>query len=184
MANSTDPLPKPAPKFGPWTTWVAVAFVAVVAGLLLPQLLPGESVVDKSPAKVEAKTKPGSDYTAPALPDMPSPQAMLGRLFVGTIFVLGLAVVSLWGARRWMQPNGPANATPREMRLIETLPLGNRCSVHLVHLGKREILIGVDGTGIKTVIPLASSFEDALAEESGARNQTDSGLPRLLTPDS
>jgi flagellar biogenesis protein FliO len=169
MANTTDPQPKSAPRFGPWTTWAAVAFVAVVAGLMLPQLLPGEWVVDKNPSKIETKTKPGSDYTAPAMPDMPSPQAMLGRLFVGTIFVLALAAVSLWGARRWMQPNGPANTMPREMRLIETLPLGNRCSVHLVHLGKREILIGVDGTGIKTVVPLAGSFEDAL--ESGIRNQ-------------
>jgi flagellar biogenesis protein FliO len=53
------------------------------------------------------------------------------------------------------------------MRLIETLPLGNRCSVHLVRLGKREILIGVDGAGIKTVAPLAGFFEDALESEVG-----------------
>src|SRR5690242_13649567 len=117
MANTSDPSSKPAQRFGAWTTWLTVAFVAVAAGLFLPQLLPGESGGDKSPSKHEAKTKPGSEYTAPAVPDLPSPQAMLGRLFVGTIFVLGLAVVSLWGARRWMQPNGPANAIPCEMRL-------------------------------------------------------------------
>ena len=48
--------------------------------------------------------------------------------------------------------------------------MGNRCSVHLVHLGKREILIGVDGGGIKTMVPLANSFEDVLAEESVVRS--------------
>jgi hypothetical protein len=34
------------------------------------------------------------------------------------------------------------------MQLKETLALGNRCSVHLVHIGKREVLICVDGAGI------------------------------------
>ena len=158
MATSTEILPKPASKLGIWSPWVTVALVAVLAGLMLPQLMPGESVLDKNQPKVEAKTKSGSDYVAPALPEMPSPQALLGRLFLGTVFVLGLAVVSLWGVRRWLQTNAPANSTPREMRLIETLPLGNRCSIHLVHLGKREILIGVDGGGIKTVVPLANTL--------------------------
>jgi flagellar biogenesis protein FliO len=169
MAASTEILPKTS-KFGFWTPWMAVAAVAVLAGLLLPQLLPGETVLEKSQSKTEAKAKSTSEYTALALPEMPSPQAMLSRLFLGTVFVLGLAVVSLWGVRRWMQFNGPANAAPREMRLIETLQLGNRCSMHLVKMGKREVLIGVDGAGIKTVVPLAASFEDALAEESGAGN--------------
>jgi flagellar biogenesis protein FliO len=163
--------PKPTSKFGFWTPWVVVAAVAVLAGLLLPQLLPGETVLEKNQSKTETKTKSTGEYTAPALPEMPNPQAMLGRLFLGTIFVLGLAVVSLWGVRRWMQFNGPANNTPREMRLIETLQLGNRCSMHLVKLGKREVLIAVDGAGIKTVVPLAASFEDALADESGVRGQ-------------
>ncbi len=167
MASATDILPK-ASKFGFWTPWAAVAAVAVLAGLLLPQLVPGETILDKSASKTEAKAKSTGEYTAPALPEMPSPQAMLGRLFLGTIFVLALAAVSLWGVRRWMQFNGPANSAPREMRLIETLPLGNRCSMHLVKMGKREILIGVDGAGIKTVVPLPASFEEALAEESGA----------------
>ena len=90
--------------------------MAVLAGLMLPQLMPGETVLEKSHAKVEAKSKSPGDYVAPSLPDMPSPQAMLGRLFVGTVFVLGLAVVSLWGVRRWMQTNAPANSTSRQMR--------------------------------------------------------------------
>ncbi len=53
-------------------------------------------------SKLEAKDKPGLDYTAPTLPDVPNPQAMFMRLALGTIFVLGLCVVSLWGMRRWM----------------------------------------------------------------------------------
>ena len=141
MAIAQQNPTKPASKLGVWTPWLIVALVAVLAGLMLPPLMTGEPVIDSSRAKVETKSKSTSEYTAPAMPDMPSPQAMLARLFVGTVFVLGLSVVSLWGVRRWLQTNAPANSTPRELRLIETLQLGNRCSVHLVHLGKREILI-------------------------------------------
>ena len=50
------------------------------------------------------------------------------------------------------------------MRLMETLQLGNRCSLHLVKLGKRELIVGIDGAGIKSVLPLAEPFDDILAQ--------------------
>jgi flagellar biogenesis protein FliO len=168
MAAATEILSKTTSRIGSWTPWATVGAIAVFAGLMLPQLLPGESALEKGRPKAEAIAKSGTEYAAPALPDMPSPQAMLARLFGGTVFVLGLSVVSLWGVRRWMQTTAAANSTSREMRLVETLQLGNRCSMHLVHLGKREILIGVDGGGIKTVVPLPSSFEDVLADTEAA----------------
>jgi hypothetical protein len=76
------------------------------------------------------------------------------------------------------------------MRLIESLSLGNRCLMHLVRLGKREILIGVDGAGIKTVVPLAGTFEDVLEanlpreaslplEANHSREQEEKPGPRL-----
>jgi flagellar biogenesis protein FliO len=112
---------------------------------------------------------------APALPDMPNPQGMLARLAWGTILVLGLSVASIWGMRRWTQVRAPAVSGERTLRLVETLPLGNRCSVHLVHLGKREVLIGVDAAGIKTIVALTKAFDDVLAEEAGDRNQSEDG---------
>jgi flagellar biogenesis protein FliO len=166
MATSTvhQELPQILSRLGPKSAWVIVAGVAILGGLLLPQLLPGESAAEKPRAKVEAKGKGVGEYTAPQLPDMPSPQALLTRLATGTVFVLGLAVVSLYGARRWLKMAGPVGTTPGAMKLIETLQLGNRCSLHLVQLGKRDVLIGVDGGGIKTIVPLAASFEDVLSE--------------------
>ncbi len=63
-------------------------------------------------------------------------------------------------------------AGPRTLRLLETLPLGNRCSVHLVHMGNREVLIGVDGSGIKSIVPLPENFADVLTQtEPGAVNR-------------
>jgi hypothetical protein len=48
------------------------------------------------------------------------------------------------------------------MRLVETMSLGNRCWVHLVHLGDHSLLIGTDGAGVKVIVPLPESFEQKL----------------------
>ncbi len=163
---STTTIPGASLKSGvrpPWLTLGIVAFVAVLAGLLVPQMLPGEMVIEKNHVKVETKGFAKGDYTAPQVPDMPNPQSMLTRLALGTLLVLGLSVASIWAMRRWLQP-AQAAAGPRTMKLLESLPLGNRCTLHLVHMGKREVLIGVDGAGIKTIVPLPEAFEEVLQE--------------------
>ena len=164
---STTSVPGAASKAGlraPWLTMGLVAVIATLAGLLVPQLLPGEMAIEKTHHKVEAKSASKTDYVAPSIADMPNPQGMLVRLVSGTMLVLGLSVASIWLMRRWMQSQAPAGLGRREMSLVETLPLGNRCSLHLVHMGKREVLIGVDGAGIKTIVPLPKAFEEVLAE--------------------
>ena len=151
-------------KFVGWTPWVVIALVATVAGLLLPQLMPGDNALATLHAKADVKDDPKAKYTAPVLPEAPNFQAMLARLGGGTIVVLGLCVVTLWAIRRWVNPLPQAGAGPRAMELKETLSLGNRCSLHLVHLGKREVLVGVDAAGIKVIVPLPHAFDDVLAQ--------------------
>ena len=161
---------------GPWATVAVVAGLAVVLGVLLPKLVSNDTVIDKDRPRTDVKAvasdakgsaaeaKPGSEYKTPSIPDAPNPQALLGRLFMGTVVVLGLSVGSIWMMRRWLQGQMPANALSREMKLIETLRLGNRNSLHLVHIGNREILVGSDTGGIKSIVQLARPFDDALAE--------------------
>jgi hypothetical protein len=136
--------------------------VAVAAGLLLPRLLSGEPPAP--PLSARDQGRPDSDlrYTPPSLPEVPSAQAMFARLAVGTIVVLGLCVVTLLYGKRWLgvlNPPGPAGG---ELRLVETLQLGNRCCLHLVQLTSRQVLIGADASGIKTVVPLPEPFENCL----------------------
>ena len=112
-------------KLGFWTPWATVAFLAVMAGLMLPQLMPGETVVEKPRARTEISEKT-TEYTAPSLPDMPSPQALLGRLVVGTVFVLGLSVASLWGCaldagERSCEFGAPRNALDRNIATGQSL---------------------------------------------------------------
>src|SRR5258708_6949107 len=146
MANLLETLPKAAAKIGPWS-WMLVAGTAILAGLMAAPFLAGDSATEKHAFKTEGKSKGPGQYVAPPLPPMPSPQAILGRLATGTVVVLGLAVVSLCGARRWLKLNVAPGMSSGNLKLIETLQLGNRCALHLVHLGKREVLVGTDGGG-------------------------------------
>jgi flagellar biogenesis protein FliO len=171
----------------PWLTMAVVALGAVAAGLLVPQFMSADMVIEADRTKAETKNKaplaplPPSGgeggvkgkpaFVTPVLPDMPSPRGMLTRLAWGTVLVLALAVAAIWGMRRWTQTHDLRDPGGRALRLVETLPLGNRCSVHLVHFGKREVLVGVDSAGIKTIVPLPKEFAEVLAEESAVKDQ-------------
>src|SRR5207249_5097415 len=63
----------------------------------------------------------------------------ISRLGVGTAVVLVLCVATLVVCRRWLrQVPGQGGGSVR-MALVETLPLGNRCLIHLVRVGKQQI---------------------------------------------
>ena len=80
------------------------------------------------------------------------------------MFVLALSVAALWFGKRWLLAYSGIVPGSGEMRLVETLQLGNRCRLQLVRLANRQILIGSDGAGIKTVVPLPDDFEHVLGE--------------------
>lgn len=161
---SASPTNSKAARFGAWQPWVTIAVVAILTGLVLPQMMPGETVVPAKSSRTETKDKSNLDYTAPSVPEAPNFQGMIVRLGIGTTVVLGLCVATLFGLKRWLNPPAGQSDPDREMRLIETLNLGGRCALHLVHLGKREVLIGVDSNGIKTMLPLSESFADVLTK--------------------
>jgi len=50
------------------------------------------------------------------------------------------------------------------MAVVETLPLGNRCLVHLVRVGSQQVLVGVDGGGLKSVVALPAAFDETLVD--------------------
>jgi hypothetical protein len=71
---------KPAPPGG-GRTWLPLAMigaVAVVSGILLPQMLGGAAPLPEAPKTAVAEAKKESlDYTPPVWPDAPDPRAML-----------------------------------------------------------------------------------------------------------
>ncbi len=163
------PVAGAAPKVR-WAGWIVfgiVGLIATGAGTLLPGLTTTDQV---NPTTSETPAGEDTfDYTPPPLPDFPSPRAMLLRLALGTVVVLALCVLTLLGVKRWLGPFAQTPAAGRELYVVETLQLNGRCSVFLLQTGKTRALAGVDGSGLKVLIPLNDPFEVGLADdESGA----------------
>ncbi len=142
----------------------------MLAGLFAPQFLPDGNasapIRETESKKIGKKIELESD---PAMwEDAVAPQAMLLRLAFGTLLVLGLIVVTLVAARPWLTQWNAKKSTGENLKLIETLPLGSRCFLHLVQVSQQQFLIGADGNGIQSVSPVAESFEQALREVPSA----------------
>jgi len=167
------------PRWKLWLPLAAVGLVASVAGLAMPQFLGKESLKAPTPvAQIPSwKTQePNGDlqYTPPTWPETPDYGAMFSRLVAGTVIVLGMCVGVLWLGKRWLPISGlsvsgllmsAAGASAgTHLKLVETLSLGNRCCLHLVQMAERQVLVGVDGSGVKTVVPLTETFAQTLRD--------------------
>jgi flagellar biogenesis protein FliO len=153
-------------------------------GLMALLLAGTNSCLGRAKEAPQRTESPGSDgsgaesnpedlsYSPTAWPDAPDTSVMLRRLVLGTVTVLGLCVCTMWGGRRWLRGAPARTSTGATLRHLETVSLGNRCAVHLVQAGSHQILVGVDGGGIKSLVPLPQSFESAIAEAGAPAFET------------
>src|SRR5262245_52603593 len=83
-------------------------------------------------------------YSPAAWPEAPDAAGMLKRLALGTCLVLGLCCTTLWMGKRWLS-RSPLNKTGnQQLRVTESISLGNRCFVALVQAGPHQVLAGLD----------------------------------------
>jgi flagellar biogenesis protein FliO len=145
-----------------WGLLALIGLMATVAGLVMPQFLPA----DGPPAankENESTTEPADlRYVPPQMPEAPSTRTMFLRLGGMTVAVLVLAVGVMLCGKYWMRGFAATGVSSGNLALVETLQLGNRCSLHLVQLSSRQVLVGADATGIKTVVPLPDAFDACL----------------------
>ncbi len=150
-----------APLTGQANQWMILGFLsllAVAAGVAMPSLLGSASGTVREPA---IPSKP-ADWA-----DLPDLGSLVLRLSLGTVVVLGLCALMLWAGKR--RQRGVVVADDAGMRILETLPLGNSCFVHLVQAGTGQALVGMDRTGCKRVIVLPEPLEgDVESDEGGA----------------
>ncbi len=149
---------------GGWIRWLPLGLVGVVAiigGVTLPGIFPAEPPPAKSDLPLEKNAQKQLQYTPMPWPDPPDTRRMFLKLGLGTIIVLGLCVAALWFGHRWLGQGTVRPAGAGQLRLLETLALGQGCRLHLVQTGTGRVLIGADGTGMKAVLTLAESFDSA-----------------------
>jgi flagellar biogenesis protein FliO len=132
----------------------------VAAGLLAPLLFEGH----QQPLPADA---PGEAITPLEGPEM---GGMLFRLVGGTAAVLILCVGTLWLARRWIGVRPRTATAAAGLEIVESLQLVGLCRVHLVRAGERYLLTGMDGSGLKVVLPIEGAL-DGPNEESAKAHQ-------------
>jgi flagellar biogenesis protein FliO len=173
--NPMQKTPLGGGKRGFWLTIGIIGLVAVSAGIVLPQMLPADTTVSQPAAPPESAQKNELAYTPPAWPEAPDPKAMITRLVLGTAIVLGLCAGTLMLSKRWLRGMPVKTSATGPLAVIDSLALGNRCHVHLVGVGKHRVLVGMDASGLKSLVPLSEDFDEALNQ---VREGTTEG-PRL-----
>jgi flagellar biogenesis protein FliO len=74
-----------------------------------------------------------------------------------------LCIGLLWFGKRWLAARAPLNGQGQQLRFLETLSLGIRCALRLIHVADRPVLVGMDASGFRTIVSLPeSSLEHAL----------------------
>lgn len=94
---------------------------------------------------------------------------LIMQLVVSTVLVLGICVAILIVAKKFrldslfMKKANPTTATPTtNMKLESTLRLGRCNTLHIVEAGGNRLAVGMDATGIKTIVPLQPVFSQQL----------------------
>lgn len=109
---------------------------------------------------------PNSELTySPQWPAPPDTGAMLLRLVVGTVVVLGLCVGSLWLGKPWLMRLQSINAGGQVLHVEGSVSLGNRAVLYLVKVGDTQLIAGTDATGLKSLLALPASFKEVLDEQ-------------------
>jgi flagellar biogenesis protein FliO len=166
MMIPSEKKPPSKSAWPPWLTFCLLGLAATACGLVVPHSLrslrePTAAIPPPAPAQGK---KDALEYNPPELPEISPTGPMLLRLVLGTIFVLILCSATLWAGKRWIRPLTVPAVGNRKLRVLESLPLGGRCSLFLLQAEKAKILVGVDQAGIKALLPLPQSFDGALAE--------------------
>lgn len=124
-----------------------VGGLVVVLGVVIPRwVVPGQ---ETAAAGASAESTPA---------EAPELGPLLTRFAVTTVVVLAAcaATARVCGRRfrpRALEPGGSA------FEVLEAVPIGGRCCVHLIRAGDELLLAGVDATGLKSLLHLSSDAD-------------------------
>ncbi|MBL8848981.1 MAG: flagellar biosynthetic protein FliO [Planctomycetaceae bacterium] len=90
----------------------------------------------------------------------------------GAGLLVAFVVVSLWIVRQYVAKRANPGGPTTHLRTIESLTLPQRCRVHLLDVGGRQVLVAADAAGVKCITVLPDRFhsllDDAAHEEAAA----------------
>lgn len=122
---------------------------------------PGAKPVADETAEPE---EDGISYS-PQWPEPPNMGAMLLKLSIGTVVVLGLCVAVLWFGKPWLQKFQVAGTGNSALQVEGSVAIGNRAMLYLVRIGDTQLIAGTDVSGLKSLIALPPTFKEVLDEQ-------------------
>lgn len=100
-------------------------------------------------------------YTPPAIPEPPSVESMLLKLFIWTGILLAICIALLIISRR-MQKSARAGMKAGGMEYLASVPLNRKCALHLIEANGQQIVIATDLHGLREIMPVNESFATVL----------------------
>lgn len=83
-------------------------------------------------------------------------RSLFFRFMVSVLFLLGLIIGGIYISKRFLPKI--TSISDKEIRIIETVHLGPRKSVHLLEIGDRRFLIGSTNENITRLADLTNAF--------------------------
>ncbi len=114
--------------------------------------------------------QPWRTTPAPGAPDTRSPVWDAVNMIFRLLLVLGFAYLLALLLRRYLGAGGTVGGTAgllgpapvRNMRVLETVSLGQGRMIHLVAVGERRLLVGVSGTSISLLDDVTGELAPAV----------------------
>lgn len=107
-------------------------------------------------------------YEPPAWPEVPSLSGLLWRLGLGTGLVLALCLGTLWTGQRWLRRSPLKAMEGNQLQLLQKVPLGPRCALYLLQAGQQHVVIGIDTSGLQSIVTLPDGLESVVVDKAAA----------------
>lgn len=122
------------------------------------------------PAKAKSDGYLSNYYNEPAKPakkSEPSVAASLMRVVGALVFVVALAVLSLYALKHFTSSKASRKSPRRSIKIIETAGLGPNRSLHVVQAGNKFLLVGSTANQISLISELNTSEADEAGSDEG-----------------
>lgn len=145
-----------------------VVFLAAVGLVSLALLLPSSQLSRDVPEKLSSNTKPGlfandPNFGSPLTEDGGG-EGLLSRVIFAVLLVLAMGASAIYISKKLLPRI--SNLGGKKIRVIETVHLGPRKTLHLVKIGSQQLLIGSTNERITKLADVTEELEGLSSSET------------------
>lgn len=139
------------------------------------------SAVAAAVAACSAQAQSPLQYAPPTAPPPIDPVGVLVRLVGLTVLTLAVCGGVIWWARRAQRAGPKMTGASDRLTAAGQLALDPRCTLHLLRVDGRPVVVTTGPTGVRAIVPLREQFEQVLADEAVPEEAVPPGPPPAVT---